>query len=162
MTAAEAACVGERMFHSLSSYQLRVLVLLVLVNFINYVDRQVVFPLFPLLRGEFHLSYSQLGALATAFTVVLSAGSLPLGILADRTSRKNVIRAGVVFWSLATFCSGLVHSFRALLAARALVGVGEAAYCPAGTAIITATFPRDLRARVQGCFDRGMFAGGAA
>jgi MFS family permease len=132
-----------------------------LINFVNYVDRQVIFPLFPLLRKDFGLNYAHLGGLATAFTVVLSVGSLPLGILADRTSRRAVISGGVVVWSLATFCSGLATSFRALLTARSAVGIGEAAYTPAGTAVISGTFPRTLRARVQGCFDMGMFAGGA-
>src|SRR5271169_3816347 len=141
--------------------QLRVLLLLIAINFINYVDRQIVFPLFPFIRKDFGLTFLQLGSLATAFTLVLSLGSLPLGMLADRTSRKKVIRAGVLIWSVATFLSGLSGSFRWLLGARAMVGVGEAAYTPAGTAIISSTFPRELRARVQGLFDLGMFAGGA-
>ena len=141
--------------------QLRVLLLLIAINFINYVDRQIVFPLFPFIRKDFGLTFLQLGSLATAFTLVLSLGSLPLGMLADRTSRKRVIRAGVLIWSVATFLSGLSGSFRWLLGARAMVGVGEAAYTPAGTAIISGTFSRELRARVQGLFDLGMFAGGA-
>lgn len=141
--------------------QFRVLLLLIAINFINYVDRQIVFPLFPFIRKDFGLTFLQLGSLATAFTLVLSLGSLPLGMLADRTSRKKVIRAGVLIWSVATFLSGFSGSFRWLLGARAMVGVGEAAYTPAGTAIISGTFPRELRARVQGLFDLGMFAGGA-
>jgi predicted MFS family arabinose efflux permease len=144
-----------------SGGQWKVLAMLMSVNFVNYVDRQIIFSLFPALRKEFGLSFAQLGSLATAFTIVLALGSLPLGILADRFSRRVVISAGVLFWSVATFLSGLASSFRSLLTARALVGVGEAAYTPAGTAIITATFPREARARVQGAFDVGMFIGGA-
>ena len=148
-------------FGDFSGAQWRVLVILMLINFVNYVDRQIIFSLFPALRREFGLSFAQLGSLATAFTVVLALGSLPLGILADRISRRKVISAGVLFWSAATFFSGLAGSFRSLLTARALVGVGEAAYNPAGTAILSATFPREVRARVQGAFDVGMFIGGA-
>jgi len=141
--------------------QWRVLLILMLVNFVNYVDRQIVFALFPAIRRDFSLSFVQLSYLATAFTVVLSLASFPLGMLADRISRRAVISAGVLFWSGATFFSGLAGSFRALLIARGLVGVGEAAYTPAGAAVITASFPRDVRARVQGAFDIGMFIGGA-
>ena len=141
--------------------QWRVLLILMLVNFVNYVDRQIVFALFPAIRRDFSLSFVQLSYLATAFTVVLSLASFPLGMLADRISRRAVISAGVLFWSGATFFSGLAGSFRALLIARGLVGVGEAAYTPAGAAVITASFPRDVRARVQGAFDIGMFLGGA-
>ncbi|HEY4838864.1 MAG TPA: MFS transporter, partial [Candidatus Acidoferrales bacterium] len=144
-----------------SGRQWTVLIILMLINFVNYVDRQIIFSLFPFIRKDFNLDYAQLGMLATAFTVVLSLASLPLGMLADRTSRRLVISCGVIFWSAATFFSGLAMSFRSLLVARGLVGVGEAAYTPAGTAVISATFPQEVRARVQGTFDLGMFMGGA-
>ncbi len=139
----------------------RVLMILMLVNFVNYVDRQIIFSLFPEIQRDFGLTYVQLGSLATAFTVVLSLASFPLGVLADRISRRAVISAGVLFWSGATFFSGLAGSFRSLLAARGLVGIGEAAYAPAGSAVISAVFPQEMRARVQGAFDVGMFIGGA-
>ncbi len=141
--------------------QWRVLYILMLINFVNYIDRQIIFSLFPAIRHEFALSYVQLSYLATAFTVVLSLGSFPLGMLADRVSRRAVISAAVLFWSGATFFSGMAGSFRSLVAARGLVGVGEAAYNPAGAAVITASFPGEIRARVQGAFDIGMFIGGA-
>ena len=144
-----------------TSYQIRVLACLALVNLVNYVDRQVIYPLFPLIARDFNLTYTQLGSLAGAFSLVHALGSLPLGWLSDRVSRKKVVSYSVLFWSGATFLSGIAGSFRALVAARALVGLGEAAYTPAGTAIITASFPRRLRARVQGVFDTGMFLGGA-
>ena len=144
-----------------SAKQWRVLLILMLVNFVNYVDRQIVFSLFPSIRRDFGLSYGQLGYLATAFTVVLSLATFPLGVLADRISRRAVISTGVLFWSGATFFSGLAGSFRALLIARGLVGIGEAAYTPAGAAVISASFPQEVRARVQGAFDIGMFVGGA-
>lgn len=146
---------------SFSRSQWQVLTTLMLVNFVNYVDRQVIFSLFPSIRHDFSLSYEQLGYLATAFTVVLSVSTFPLGILADRFSRRSVISAGVLFWSAATFFSGLAGSFRSLLTARALVGVGEAAYTPAGAAILSASFPKEIRARIQGSCDIGMFIGGA-
>ena len=139
----------------------KVLAVLALVNFVNYADRQILYPLFPLLRREFGLNHLQLGELASAFTVVLALGSLPLGMAADRYSRRLVISAGVMLWSAATFLSGLAGSFRSLLFSRALVGIGEAAYTPAGTAMISATFSKQVRARVQGVFDVGMFIGGA-
>lgn len=83
--------------------QWRVLGVLALINLVNYVDRQIIFPLFPFLRHEFGLSHLQFGSLATAFTIVLSVGSLPLGMLADRTSRRMVVSGGVLFWSAAPF-----------------------------------------------------------
>ena len=144
-----------------SSDQRKAITILWLLNFVNYVDRQVIFALFPFIRHDFGLRYEQLGYLATAFTVVLSLSTFPLGMLADRFSRRWVISSGVLFWSAATFLSGLAGSFRALLSARAMVGVGEAAYAPAGTAVLSGIFPKGVRARIQGVCDIGMFAGGA-
>lgn len=145
----------------LTTYQWHILAVLTLINFVNYIDRQIIFPLFSLIKQDFHLTDAQLGLLGTAFSFVHSVATMPLGILADRISRNKVITAGVLFWSGATFLSGIAGSFRSLLAARALVGVGEAAYTPAATATITAAFPEELRARVQGVFNLGMFVGGA-
>lgn len=146
---------------SLASVQKQVLLVLTLINFVNWIDRQIVYPLFPLIKDDFQVSYTQLGWLVAAFSLVHAVGSLGLGRLADFTSRKRVICFGILFWSGATFMSGLAASFRSLLTARALVGVGEAAYVPAATAIISASFSRRIRARVQAFFDLGMFIGGA-
>ena len=115
----------------------------------------------PIIQARFAVPYSQAGLLNTVFSIVHSVCTLPLGWVADRFSRRKVISYGVLFWSLATFLSGLAPVFRSLLLARGLVGVGEAAYAPAATAIITGSFPRRVRARVQGVFDLGMFVGGA-
>ncbi|HEY6292194.1 MAG TPA: MFS transporter [Terriglobia bacterium] len=153
---AESRGVGK-----FTSDQKRVLVVLTLINFVNWIDRQIVYPLFPLIKNDFHVSYTQLGWLVAAFSIVHALGSLGLGWLADLTSRKKVISYGIAFWSAATFMSGLAGSFRSLLVCRATVGVGEAAYAPAGNAMISATFPQGVRARVQGFFDLGMFTGGA-
>jgi predicted MFS family arabinose efflux permease len=141
--------------------QVRVLALLTLVNFVNYVDRQIIFPMFSLLREEFMLTELQVGLVGTVFSLVHSPATILLGYLADRTSRRLVITYGILFWSGATFLTGLANSYRTLLISRALVGVGEGAYTPAATAIISGTFARHIRARVQGVFDLGMFLGGA-
>src|SRR5438876_9573302 len=123
-------------FANFTRSQWRVLLILMLVNFVNYVDRQIIFSLFPSIRHDFDLTYVQLGYLATAFTVVLSLSTFPLGMLADRISRRTVIGAGVLFWSGATFFCGLAGSFRSLLTVRSLVGVGEAVTNPCGDAMI--------------------------
>jgi MFS family permease len=145
-----------------SSQQVRILLVLTLLNFVNYIDRQIVFPLFGPIKDEFLLSDQQLGLLGTVFTLVHAPLNVLFGYAADRVSRPRIMTLGVLFWSGATFLSGLAGSFRSLLVARALVGVGEAAYGPAGTAMLTGAFPPEMRARVQGLFNVGMFIGGAA
>ncbi len=148
------------MFAKLSREQKTILMVLTAVNFFNYVDRQVIFPLFDVIKKEFLISDFQLGLLGTVFMLVHSLASVPLGVLADRYSRKKIIAGGVLFWSAASFASGLALSFKSLLAVRSLVGVGEAAYAPAATALITDNVPQEMRAQAQGVFNAGMFVGG--
>jgi MFS family permease len=146
----------------LSSYQIRLLAVLALINFVNFADRQVVVPLLPLLRQQMGLTDSQLGSLQTGLLLVLAIASIPCGLLADRWSRTQIIAAGVAVWSLATVACGFASSFMLLLIARALIGVGEAAYAPAAQSMISDSFPYQRRAMSQSIFAAGMLLGGAA
>jgi MFS transporter, Spinster family, sphingosine-1-phosphate transporter len=137
-----------------------ILFILSLINFFNYFDRQAIFPLFEFLKKDFTLSDFELGLLGTVFMVVHSVASVPLGILADRWIRKNIISIGVIVWSLATFFSGIVQNFHQLLAARSAVGIGEAAYGPAATSMIADKYPESKRAWASSIFHLGMFGGG--
>lgn len=144
-----------------------ILAILATINFINYVDRQVIGPLVPLLQlspeaGGLGLSNFQSGLLQTAFMVVHSVMSIPLGIVADRWARKRLIAAGVGLWSLATATAGFARSFGQLFVARAAVGIGEATYAPAAAAMISEKFAPEARARALGVFQVGMILGGAA
>jgi MFS family permease len=146
----------------LSRYQYRLLAVLALVNFVNFGDRQVFIPLLPLIRAHLGVSDAQLGSLQTWLLIVLAAASLLFGLLADRLNRRAVIAFGVVFWSLATFASGLASTFAFLLFSRALVGVGEGAYAPAAQSMISGAFPQERRAFAQAIFATGMLLGGAS
>ncbi len=148
------------MFKSMTRDQKVMLLILTLINLLNYLDRQVVFPLFDMLKVQFHLSDFSLGVLGTAFLLVQSLAAFPMGVLADRFSRRAVIGAGVAFWSIATFASGLANSFGVLLGIRSAVGIGEASYAPAAVAIISDNFPPETNAQVQGFFNVGMLIGG--
>ncbi len=148
------------MFKNMSLDQKRMLLILTLINLLNYLDRQVLFPLFGHIKAEFNLTDYHLGILATVFIVVHSLAVFPLGVLADRISRKTIIAIGVTFWSLASFASGLVTSFKALLGVRSLVGIGEASYAPAAVSMLTDNFPDETNSQVQGIFNIGMLIGG--
>ncbi len=148
------------MLKNLSRDQKFMLFVLAFINFFNYIDRQVIFPLFHNIQVDFHVTDTQLGLLGTVFMLVHSLSSVPLGVLADKTSRKSLIAGGVGFWSIASFASGLATNFSALLGIRSLVGIGEASYAPAATAMISDNFPAENRAQAQGFFNVGMFIGG--
>jgi MFS transporter, Spinster family, sphingosine-1-phosphate transporter len=146
----------------LTSYQMRLLAVLVLVNFVNFAARWVFIPLLPMLRTHLGVTDAQLGSLQTWLLLVLAIGSIPFGFLADRFSRKAIIAFGIVCWSLATLAGGFAGSFMFLLIARAFVGIGEAAYAPAAQSMISGAFPLEKRALAQAIFASGMLLGGAA
>jgi MFS transporter, Spinster family, sphingosine-1-phosphate transporter len=146
----------------LSSYQIRLLAVLSLINFVNFADRQVIGPLLPLLRQQMNLTDAQLGSLQSLLLVVLAIASVPCGFFADRWSRTRIITAGVLVWSLATIACGFATSFMLLLVARSLIGFGEAAYAPAAQSMISDSFPYQGRAVAQAIFASGMLLGGAA
>ncbi len=143
-----------------SPLQWRILLVITAMNFINYVDRQCIFPLFNLIKAEFQVSDFQLGLLGTVFMIVHSLAILPFGIWTDHWNRTRIVSLGAFFWSLATLASGLAQNFKALLVARAAVGFGESAYTPAAATMISDSFPARERARVQSYYNLGMFAGG--
>ncbi len=146
----------------LTSYQIRLLAVLALINFVNFAARQVFVPLIPLLREHLHVTDAELGSLQTFLLLVLAIGSIPFGYLADRFSRKTIIAMGILFWSVATFAGGFTSSFLFFLIARAVVGLGEAAYAPAAQSMISGGFPQERRAIAQAIFASGMLLGGAA
>ena len=142
-----------------------VLTILALMNIINYADRALMSPIAPLLEaphsaGGLGLSKSQIGLIGSAFMVVHSLASVPLGILADRFTRKYLIAIGVGLWSVATATAGFARGFTSLFIARASVGVGEATYAPAASALISDTFSPAVRARALAVFQMGMVLGG--
>jgi len=146
----------------LTSFQLRLLAVLALINFVNFVDRQAVPPLVPLIRDEFNLTSTQISYLQVVLQGVLALGSIPFGFFADRFNRSRIIAGGVIFWSFATIFTSHVHTFTMLLLARAFVGMGEAAYAPAAQSMISGAFPHESRARAQAIFASGMLIGGTA
>jgi MFS transporter, Spinster family, sphingosine-1-phosphate transporter len=145
---------------NISASQWKVLLVLTAINLLNYFDRLLVVPMFPTLKAQFHISDFQLGLLASVVLLVDCLTALPAGYWSDRGPRQKIMAAGVFVWGAATFASGFAPTFGALLGARGAVGVGEGAYAPGGTAIISASFPARLRARVQSIFSLGAVLGG--
>lgn len=130
----------------------------------SIIDRHILTLLVEPIKKDLQISDSQLGLLTgVAFGVAYAASGLPLGRLADQWSRKKVIIAGVITWSLMTIACGLSRSFGVLFVARMGVGFGEAALTPTSHAIIASTFPPGKVARAMSVFQLGAFFGlGAA
>lgn len=143
------------------AYARYALTVLFAVNLFNYIDRQIVFGVFPLIQTDLALSDSALGLLGSAFMVLYMLASVPLGMAGDRWARNKVIALGVAVWGAATFLSGLARSFGQLFVTRALVGIGEASYGPTATAMVSDYFPKRRRGFVNALFTAAIPLGGA-
>ena|ERR1051326_636071 len=128
------------------------LLVVTLLNFLNYIDRFILAAVLPRVKTELFLTDFQLGLLANAFLVAYFLTSPLFGILGDRASRPRLMGAGVGLWSIATAAAGLTRNFAQLFVARAWVGVGEAAYSTVSPALLADYFPRSERGRAFAIF----------
>lgn len=138
-----------------------VLALLLSVNILNYVDRQLIYALLPLISADLKLTDAQAGSLASAFMVVYMLAAPPIAWIADAKGRRPWIAGGVFIWSLATGMAGLARSFLALFASRAAVGIGEACYGAISPAFVAERFPAHRRARALAIFSLAIPVGSA-
>ena len=139
----------------------RLLGLLFAVNLFNYIDRQILFSVFPAVKTDLVLTDTQLGLLASAFMWVYLSVAPVFGVLADRRSRPRLMGLGVGIWSVATAFSGMVRSYGQLLIGRALVGVGEASYGSVAPAMLSDAFEPAHRGRALALFSMAIPVGSA-
>jgi MFS family permease len=121
----------------------------------DYMSRQVLNAVFPLLKSEWQLSDTQLGSLSGVVSLMVGLLTFPLSLAADRWGRVASLRVMAFMWSLATLGCGFAASYEQMFAMRFLVGVGEAAYGSVGVAVILSVFPARLRATLAGAFLAG-------
>jgi len=123
----------------------------------DYMSRQVLNAVFPLLKTAWQLSDTQLGSLSSVVAFMVGILTFPLSVLADRWGRVKSIALMAAMWSLATLGCAISTNYGEMLAARAFVGIGEAAYGSVGVALVLSIFPARLRATLTAAF----MAGGA-
>jgi predicted MFS family arabinose efflux permease len=122
------------------------------LNLVNYIDRQLVPAVGPKLQAELGLSDAQFGLVSTAFMLGYCLTSPFFGVLGDRRPRRTLIALGVAIWSVATAASGIARSFATLIAARVVVGVGEASYATLAPTIIDDLAKPEVKNRWLGIF----------
>jgi MFS family permease len=147
----------------ISPYAWYVLALLCMVYLMNFLDRTLIYILFPPIKKEMLLSDLQLALLGTtSFVIFYTALGIPFGRLADKVVRKKMIAAGLVIWSLFSGLTGFATDFWAIFACRVMVGVGEATLGPAAMSLLSDFFPKRMRATVQSIYSAGIPLGAAA
>jgi sugar phosphate permease len=113
-----------------------ILALLVLGGTVNFLDRSALSVANTTMRGELHLSGTQIGALLSVFSLAYGLAQLPAGWLLDRIGPRSILSAGMLLWSLAQMATGMVSGFASLIATRIGLGVGEAPFLPGGVKVI--------------------------
>jgi predicted MFS family arabinose efflux permease len=143
-------------------YAKKVLVLVFCVSLFNYIDRQMLYAVFPLIKKDLLLSDARLGFLASSFMMVYMCVAPLIAYFGDRYARPAVIGVSAVFWSLATVLTGMVRTYPQLVLSRAAVGVGEAGYGTVSPAYLAEWFPEGSRARVMALYALAIPVGSAA
>lgn len=124
------------------------LIILTALNFVNYIDRSVLFAVQPLVQREFPGSDARFGLLTTAFFFCYMATAPLIGWLADRYSRRWIMCVGALLWSAATLLTAVTHNFAGLMVRHTLVGVGEATFVTIAPSFLSDLFPEYRRGRV--------------
>jgi MFS transporter, ACS family, D-galactonate transporter len=136
----------------------RIVLLLGLSVFINYIDRSNLSIAAPLLQDELGLSNWQLGKLLSVFFWTYGCMQIPAGWLVDRFEVKWVFAAGFFMWSAATATTGLLHGFAAWIVVRVILGVGESIAFPSYSKII-GSFPESRRGFANAAVMAGLALG---
>lgn len=115
----------------------------------DYMSRQVLNAVFPMLKADWLLSDAQLGSLSGIVALAVGLLTLPLSLLADRWGRVRSLVIAATMWSLATLGCAVAASYDQMFVGRLFVGIGEAAYGSVGIAVVLGVFPRALRATLS-------------
>jgi predicted MFS family arabinose efflux permease len=132
------------------------LAVLFAINAMNFYDRQILAAVSKPIIDEWHLSDTALGGINTAFIIIYALIGVPLGVWADRGSRRKLLAYSVSIWSLFTAASGLALGYWSMFLARLGVGIGEAGCSPAANSLIGDLFPANKRGRAISLFMLGL------
>ena len=141
--------------------QVTALTMLVISGVVNYIDRATLAIGNPLIRHDLHLSIAEMGLLLSAFLWAYAFAQLPAGGLVDRFGPRRLLAAGVFIWSLAQIVAGLTTAFGQFVAARVVLGFGEAPQFPTGARVVRDWFNVRGRGFATGIFNCSSTLGNA-
>ena len=135
----------------------RLLALLVALNILNYLDRQLLSAFMVDIRRDVGLTYFQFTLLAgLMFSAFYALAGVPAGMLADRVQRPRLISGAVAIWSALTAATGLATNFFQMGAARAFAAVGEATLTPTSVSLLSDTYPPERQGTALSLFYLGL------
>lgn len=133
--------------------------LVFLATTINYLDRQVMGLLKPVLEKEFSWDEKDYSYIVMAFTTTYAIGYMAMGRFIDKVGTKIGYAVSLIVWSLASIGHGLVKSTIGFIIARSTLGISEAGNFPAAIKSVAEWFPKKERALATGIFNSGATVG---
>jgi ACS family hexuronate transporter-like MFS transporter len=133
--------------------------LLFFATTVNYIDRQILGILAPVLQAEIHWSEAQYGLIVTAFQAAYALGLLIFGWLIDKYGTKIGYTISIVGWSIAAMAHALAKTPFSFGVARASLGFSESGNFPAAIKAVAEWFPKKERALAVGIFNSGANVG---
>ena len=143
-----------------SAYAWYMVAILYLGYMLAFIDRQIIAYLVAPIRADLHISDFQFSLIhGLAFVIFYASLGIPIGWLADRGNRKNIVAVGIALWSLMTAACGLANNFWHLFLARIGVGVGEATLSPCAISLISDSYPHEKRGLPINVYAAGVHGG---
>ena len=136
-----------------------ILALIFSITVINFIDRQTLSVLAPVLRATFHLSNEYYGRIVAALQFGMMSGEFPMGWLMDRWGARFGLTAAVLWWSAATGSQVFAGSGLQLGITRFWMGTGEAGNYSGGMKAVSRFFPKGKRTLAIGIFNSGSMIG---
>jgi ACS family hexuronate transporter-like MFS transporter len=144
-----------------SGFRWRIVAILFLSTVINYIDRQTLSVLAPLLKIEYSWNNEQFGLVIIAFRIAYTIGQAVSGRLIDQLGTRRGLTITVAWYSAVAMATSLASGLRGFCSFRFLLGLGESANWPGATKAVSEWFPRKERALAVAIFDSGSSIGAA-
>lgn len=125
-----------------------VLIILFLINLFNYIDRQVLFAVFPLLAKDLNLNDAQLGLLGSVFMIIYTLTAPVIAYFADKSPRQIWVSVCAILWSAATALTGMAKNFYNIAIARSFIGIGEAGFTSVSPSLAAEGFNKNIHASI--------------
>jgi MFS family permease len=142
----------EKRFELSRGSAITILTILSLLWLINFADRSIMTVVLEAVKADLGLTDAQAGGLVAMVTAGIAILTIPASIFGDRWARRKVIAVMAVIWSAATLATAFCINLGQMLAARFLVGAGEAGYSPVGQAWLSVSFRKEIRSLIIGIF----------
>jgi len=129
---------------------------------IDFIARVGINAIFPIIQGDLQLSDGQMGSLASIVLLAMAVFVFPVAFLGEKYSTKKVISISAFVWGIGSFFSGIANSFMLLFVSRFMVGIGNSAYAPLSTSMVTSMYKKSDWGKKIGIYNTAIGLGTAA